>query len=122
MALRPLLCLFWSGRLRQVLLLCPANTRLQEALKNNNILKKASDFDHSQAQNKAQKLVNYLRFILCLRLYSSFITSTPGPKVIKLCSCSAQLSTKFILLINVKMSIIVGMLTYISMINTQSYT
>ena len=43
-----------------------------------------------------------------------------GPKVIKLSSCSAQLSTKFILLINVKMPTIVGILTFISMINTTS--
>ena len=44
---------------------------------------------------------------------------SPGPKVIKLFSCSTQLSTKFILLINVKMStIVVGILTFISMINT----
>ena len=42
-----------------------------------------------------------------------------GPKVIKLFSCSTQLSTKFILLINVKMStIVVGILTFMSMINT----
>ena len=33
-------------------------------------------------------------------------------------SCSTQLSTKFILLINVKMSTIVGILTFISMIRT----
>ena len=38
--------------------------------------------------------------------------------VIKLFSCSTQLSTKFILLINVKMPTIVGILTFISMINT----
>ena len=35
-------------------------------------------------------------------------------------SCSTQLSTKFILLINVKMPTIVGILTFISMINTTS--
>ena len=40
--------------------------------------------------------------------------------VIKLFSCSTRLSTKFILLINVKMSTIVGILTFISMINTTS--
>ena len=43
---------------------------------------------------------------------------SPGPEVIKLFSCSTQLSTKFILLINVKMPTIVGILTFISMINT----
>ena len=47
-------------------------------------------------------------------------TNTPGPEVIKLLSCSAQLSTKFILLINVKMSTTVGILTFISMTNTTS--
>ena len=36
----------------------------------------------------------------------------------KLFSCSTQLSMKFILLINVKMQTIVGILTFISMINT----
>ena len=43
-----------------------------------------------------------------------------GPQVIKLVSCSTQLSTKFILLINVKMPTIVGILTFISMINRTS--
>ena len=42
------------------------------------------------------------------------------PEVIKLFHCSTQLSTKFILLINVKMPTIVGILTFISMINTTS--
>ena len=42
----------------------------------------------------------------------------PGIKVIKLFSCSTQLSTKFILLINVKMPTMVGILTFIGMINT----
>ena len=46
-------------------------------------------------------------------------TST-GPKVIKLFSCSTQLSMKLILLIYVKMPTIVGILTFISMINTTS--
>ena len=40
--------------------------------------------------------------------------------VIKLFSCSTQVSPKFILLINVKMPTIVGILTFISMINTTS--
>ena len=38
----------------------------------------------------------------------------PGPKVIKLFSCSAQLSMKFYLLINVKMPTIVGILIFLS--------
>ena len=41
-----------------------------------------------------------------------------APEVIKLFSYSTQLSMKFILLINVKMPAIVGILTFISMINT----
>ena len=44
----------------------------------------------------------------------------PGTEVIKLFPCSTQLSTKFILLINVKMSTIVVILTFISMISTTS--
>ena len=45
-------------------------------------------------------------------------TQCPGPEVIKLFPWSTQLSTKFILLINVKMPTMVGILTFISMINT----
>ena len=44
--------------------------------------------------------------------------SEPGPEVIKLFKNSTQLSRKFILLLNVKMPTIVGILTFISMINT----
>ena len=44
----------------------------------------------------------------------------PVIKVIKLLSFSTQLSTKFILIINVKMSPIVGTLTFISRINASS--
>ena len=43
-----------------------------------------------------------------------------GLEAIKLFSCSSQLSTKFILLINVKMPTIVGILTFIYKINTPS--
>ena len=46
--------------------------------------------------------------------------SLSGPEVIKLFSYSTQLSTKFILLINVKMPTSVGILTCTSMINTTS--
>ena len=46
--------------------------------------------------------------------------SRSGPEVIKLFPCSTQLSTKFILFINVKMPTIVGILTFISRINTTS--
>ena len=38
-------------------------------------------------------------------------TGKTGPEVIKLFSCSTQLSMKFYLLINVKMPTIVGILT-----------
>ena len=44
----------------------------------------------------------------------------PGTVVIKFFTCSTQLSTKFILLINVKMPTIVGILIFISMIYTTS--
>ena len=52
--------------------------------------------------------------MLCLVL--SF---QPSPEVIKLFSCSTQLSLKFILLINVKMPTIVGILTFMSRITYQ---
>ena len=42
------------------------------------------------------------------------------PEVIKLVTCSTQLSTNFILLKNVKMPTVVGILTFISMVNTAS--
>ena len=45
------------------------------------------------------------------------ILLSPGPEVIKLMSCSAQLRIKFILLINVKMPTIAGILTFMSRIN-----
>ena len=48
------------------------------------------------------------------------ITLRSGPEVIKLFSYSTQLSTKLVLLINVKMPTILGILTLISMINTKS--
>ena len=45
--------------------------------------------------------------------------SVPGPEVIKPFSCSAQLRLKFILLINVKMPLIVGILTFMRRIHYQ---
>ena len=42
----------------------------------------------------------------------------PGPEVIKLFSCSTQLSMKFFLLINVKMPTVVGILTFMSRKNS----
>ena len=54
----------------------------------------------------------------CLRqLLTKSLNTISDPKVIKLFSYSTQLSMKFILLINVKMSTIDGILTFISMIN-----
>ena len=51
----------------------------------------------------------------------TFVMLNPGPVVINLFSCSPQVSIKFILLINVKMATkIVGILTFISWINTTS--
>ena len=47
-------------------------------------------------------------------------TLKTGSKVIKKISYSTQLSTKFILLINDKMPPTIGILTFISMINTTS--
>ena len=44
--------------------------------------------------------------------------TTPGSEVIKLFSCSTQLSMKFFLLINVKMPTIVGILTFMSRKNS----
>ena len=49
-----------------------------------------------------------------------FSQTRTGAEGIKLFSCSTQLSTKFILFINVKMPTIIGILTLISMINTTS--
>ena len=46
--------------------------------------------------------------------------TSPGQEVMKLSSCSTQLSMKFIMLMNVKMPTIVGILTFISIINTTS--
>ena len=60
-----------------------------------------------------------LFYILILSRMEKILTS-PGPEFIKLFPCSTQLSMKFILLINVKMPTIVGILTFISIINTIS--
>ena len=45
---------------------------------------------------------------------TAIIDLETGPEVIKLFSCSTQLSMKCFLLINVKMPIIVGILTFMS--------
>ena len=46
-----------------------------------------------------------------IRIFADGKRQTPGPEVIKLFSCSTQLSMKFSPLINVKMPTIVGILT-----------
>ena len=64
---------------------------------------------------------NFFKFML--NIFVNWTNSTiqiSGPEIIKLFSCSTQLSTTFILLINVKMPTIVGILTFISRINTTS--
>ena len=48
----------------------------------------------------------------------NWLVQHSGPEVVLLFQCPTQLSTKFILLINIKMPTIVGILTFISMINT----
>ena len=52
-----------------------------------------------------------------LKVYP-YIISPQGPKVIKLFSCSTQLSMDFFLLINVKMPTVVGILTFLNMKNS----
>ena len=47
----------------------------------------------------------------------SIVSIMPGPEAIKPFSCSTQLSTKTIMLINVKMLTIVRVLTFISIFN-----
>ena len=59
-------------------------------------------------------------FLVTRPKYMNHITRRSGLEFVKLFSCSTQLSTKFILLINVKMPTIVGILTFINMINTTS--
>ena len=54
-----------------------------------------------------------------MRLCCSYATKS-GPEVIKIFSYATQLNTNFILLITVKMPTIVGILTFISVINTTS--
>ena len=61
-------------------------------------------------------------YILYKRIVYLFIGTrrylNSGPKVIKLFSCSTQLSMKFFLLINVKMPTTVGILTFMSRKNS----
>ena len=55
-----------------------------------------------------------------VRKWLKIMISEARPEVIKLFPCSTQLSTKFILLINVEMPTIVEILTFMGMINTTS--
>ena len=52
---------------------------------------------------------------LVLNGYSPVKDLAPSPEVIKLFPCSTQLSTKFNLLIHIKLTTIVGILTFISL-------
>ena len=56
-----------------------------------------------------------------LLLYLTYVSlNGPGLEVTQLFTCSIQLRMKFILLINVQMPTVVGILTYISRIDTTS--
>ena len=68
-------------------------------------------------QTKPQKRSSQLFFQSCQDGF--FFVLNQAPKVIKLFACSTRLSLKFILLTNVKMPTVVGILTFISMINTK---
>ena len=58
--------------------------------------------------------------VSCVQEVAEEAGQRPGSEVITLFSCSIQLSTKFILLINIKMPTIVGIRTFISTIYTTS--
>ena len=69
------------------------------------------------------KVSNFL--LVCVNEQAGLTLSLPetlwtGPEVINFFSCSTQLIRKFIVLINVKIKTFVGILTFISMINTTS--
>ena len=49
----------------------------------------------------------------------SFVNS-PGPDVMKFLSCPTHLNMNFIMLVKIKMPTSVGILTFISMINTST--
>ena len=66
-------------------------------------------------------LLNCPKFatLFCVILFGDgCVAAKPSPEVIKLFSCSTQLSMKFFLLINVKMPTIVGILTFMSRKNS----
>ena len=75
-------------------------------------------------ERRVRKLELILVFILVqffhTHLLFPYCENSTAPRVINFFPYSTQLSTKFILLINVKMPTIVDILTFISMINTTS--
>ena len=73
-------------------------------------------FQHAYITVYIFYIINFVIFST-LTLLGTVLLAAPGPEVIKLFSCSAQVSLKFILLINVKMPTIVGILTFMSRIN-----
>ena len=88
----------------------------------------------SQVDPKADELLNKVRYmpqsvaIFKVNRYTSVFSAiftkayNLAPRLLKLFSCSTQLSMKFFLLINVKMPTIVGILTFISRkIASQTY-
>ena len=139
LSLRSLFCLFWSGRFTQVLLYLVLVCGVVLC-----VLSSFTIISLTCFLAVMWLLVFYIFFLrchglicgLCLRhflvivncfktmnslpIFQSNLAIYSGPQVIKLFPCSTQLGTKFILLINVKMPTIVGILTFISMINTTS--
>ena len=74
--------------------------------------------DACNIKNIINTELNDLGKINCLRRSEVSVEGSSGPEVIKLFSCSTQLSMKFFLLINVKMPTIVGILTFESRKNS----
>ena len=59
-----------------------------------------------------------MQIVPCSKKGQGHYLNIPSTQVIKLFSCSTQLSMKFFLLINVKMPTIVGILTFMSRKNS----
>ena len=68
----------------------------------------------------AKPLPKYFTYMLCVKqgLLIGHHIGDDMPEVIKIFSCSTQLSMNFLLLINVKMPKIVGILTFMSRKNS----
>ena len=75
-------------------------------------------FKHLDLTWKPMLKVGFLHFHYYFDIQIAWVEFRPGPKVIKLFSYSTQLSMKFILLIIVKMTTIVSILAFISMLKT----